>query len=95
MVIEKPLCGGSHLVTRRVCRPVPIHLRHSIYHQEYVEKSARRNVQRALNRGENYHKLRRAVSHANFGKLRFKTEQEQHLWNECSRLITKIPRLLY
>ena len=30
----------------------------------------------------------RAVSHANFGKLRFKTEQEQQLWNECSRLIT-------
>ena len=32
--------------------------------------------------------MRRAVSHANFGKLRFKTEQEQELWNECSRLIT-------
>src|SRR5699024_11682562 len=29
----------------------------------------------------------RAVSHANFGKLRFKTEQEQQIWNECSRLI--------
>src|SRR5699024_5051952 len=36
---------------------------------------------------ESYHKLRRAVSHANFGKLRFKTEQEQQIWNECSRLI--------
>jgi TnpA family transposase len=43
---------------------------------------------RALNRGENYHKLRRAVSYANFGKLRFKTEQEQQLWNDCRRLIT-------
>jgi hypothetical protein len=48
----------------------------------------RRNVQRALNRGENYHQLRRAVSYANFGKLRFKTEYDQQLWEECSRLIT-------
>jgi len=44
-------------------------------------------VQRALNRGESYLKLRRAVSHANFGKLRFKTEQEQQIWSECGRLI--------
>jgi len=45
-------------------------------------------VQTALNRGENYHQLRRAVSFANFGRLRFKTEAEQELWSECSRLIT-------
>ena len=48
----------------------------------------RRNVEQALNRGENYHQLRRAVSYANFGKLRFRTEYEQHLWGECSRLLT-------
>ena len=61
----------------------------SLYLLDYIDSPPlRRNVQRALNRGENYHKLRRAVSHANFGKLRFKTEQEQQLWNECSRLIT-------
>ena len=40
-----------------------------------------------MNRGENYHQLRRAVSFASFGKLRFKTEYEQDLWSECSRLI--------
>jgi Tn3 transposase DDE domain len=45
-------------------------------------------VQRALNRGESFHQLRRAVSYANFGKLRFKTEHEQQLWSECARLIT-------
>jgi hypothetical protein len=44
-------------------------------------------VQRAVNSGENYHQLRRAVSYANFGKLRFRTEYEQLLWSECSRLI--------
>ena len=53
-----------------------------------ISPPLRRNVQRALNRGENYHQLRRAVSYANFGKLRFKTEYEQQLWEECSRLIT-------
>lgn len=47
----------------------------------------RQNVQKAVNRGENYHQLRRAVSFASFGKLRFKTEYEQEIWSECSRLI--------
>ena len=61
----------------------------SLYLLDYVDLlSIRRNVQHALNRGENYHKLRRAVSYANFGKLRFKTVQEQQIWNECSRLLT-------
>jgi hypothetical protein len=41
-----------------------------------------------LNRGKSYHKLRRAISHTNFGKLRFKTEQEQEIWSKCSRLLT-------
>ncbi|MBC8468742.1 MAG: transposase, partial [Planctomycetes bacterium] len=61
----------------------------SLYLLDYIDSPPlRSNVQRALNRGENYHQLRRAVSYANFGKLRFKTEQEQQIWNECSRLIT-------
>ena len=47
----------------------------------------RRNVQQALNRGENYHQLRRAISFANFGKPRFRTEYEQQIWNDSSRLI--------
>jgi TnpA family transposase len=61
----------------------------SLFLLEYIDSPPlRRNVQRALNRGENYHKLRRAVSYANFGKLRFKTEYEQQIWGECARLIT-------
>ena len=60
----------------------------SLYLLDYIDSlPLRRNVQRALNRGESYHKLRRAISHANFGKLRFKTEQEQRIWSECSRLL--------
>lgn len=61
----------------------------SLYLLDFIDSPPlRQNVQRALNRGENYHKLRRAVSYANFGKLHFKTEEEQQLWNECSRLLT-------
>jgi TnpA family transposase len=60
----------------------------SLYFLEYIDSLLlRQNVQKALNRGESYHKLRRAVSYANFGKLRFKTEQEQQLWGECGRLL--------
>jgi TnpA family transposase len=61
----------------------------SIYLLNYIDSlSLRQNIQQVLNRGESYHKLRRAVSYANFGKLRFRTEYDQQLWNECSRLIT-------
>ena len=42
---------------------------------------------RALNRGEFYHKLVRAAAYANGGKLRVRTDQEQQLWSECSRLL--------
>ena len=45
-------------------------------------------MQRALNRGEKYHQLRRAVSYANVGKLRFRNDDDQQLWHACSRLIT-------
>jgi TnpA family transposase len=60
----------------------------SLYLLEFVDSPPlRQNVQRALNRGENYHQLRRAIAYANFGKLRFRTEEEQQLWSECSRLL--------
>ncbi len=48
----------------------------------------RQSVQKALNRGEAYHRLRRAVAFVNGGKFRVKTEAEQQIWNECARLIT-------
>ena len=65
------------------------HILRSLYLLDYIDSAPlRRNVQRALNRGENYHQLRRAISYANFGKLRFKTEHDQQIWGECARLIT-------
>jgi len=60
----------------------------SLYLLDYIDSlPLRQNVQRALNRGESYYQLRRAISYANFGKLHFKSELEQQLWSECGRLI--------
>jgi len=61
----------------------------SLYVLDFIDDiTVRRNVQRALNRGEAYQQLRRLVSHANFGRLKAKTELEQQVWNECARFIT-------
>ena len=47
----------------------------------------RQSVQKALNRGEAYHRLRNAIAYVQSGKLRVKTETEQQIWLECTRLI--------
>ena len=61
----------------------------TLYILKYVDSiKLRRNVQKALNRGEAYNKLRKAVFYAFFGKFRVKTELEQQIWSECTRLIT-------
>jgi TnpA family transposase len=61
----------------------------SIYILTYVDDLLlRQGVQKVLNRGESYHKLRKAVSHAFSGKFRVKTELEQQVWNECGRLVS-------
>ena len=60
----------------------------STYLLDFIDDHAlRQNVQKALNRGESYHRMRRAISYVNSGKFRVKTEAEQQIWNECSRLI--------
>ncbi len=60
----------------------------SIYILKYVDdKVLRQNVQRALNRGEAYHQLRRAIPHEYSGKFRVETEEEQNVWSDCSRLV--------
>ncbi|RPJ79135.1 MAG: hypothetical protein EHM20_02185 [Alphaproteobacteria bacterium] len=60
----------------------------TLYVLDYIDSlEFRQNIQKALNRGEAYHQLRRAISFAHFGKFRVKTEMEQQMWNECSRLI--------
>jgi TnpA family transposase len=60
----------------------------SLYILTYIDDlTKRQGVQKALNRGEAYHRLKRAVFHDNQGKFRVRTELEQHIWSECTRLI--------
>jgi TnpA family transposase len=63
-------------------------IRRTNYLLDFIDDpTLRQNVQKALNRGESYHRMRRAISYVNSGKFRVKTEAEQQIWNECSRLI--------
>ncbi len=63
-------------------------IRRTIYILDFIDDpTLRQSVQKALNRGESYHQMRRAISYVNSGKFRVKTEAEQQIWNECSRLI--------
>jgi len=56
---------------------------------DYIDSvSLRRNVQQALNQGESFHKLHKSVSYADSGKLRFKPEGEQQIWNDGGCLVT-------
>jgi TnpA family transposase len=60
----------------------------SLYVLEYIDDlTLRRNVQRALNRGEAYHQLQRAITHPNGGRFKGSTEHEIAIESDCSRLI--------
>lgn len=60
----------------------------TLYILEYIDDvELRQCVQKVLNRGEAYHKFRRAIAYVNEGKFRVATEAEQKIWNECARLI--------
>ena len=60
----------------------------SLYLLDYADSPVlRRNVQKALNRGESYHQLRHAIAYAHGGRFRVRSHHEQDLWNECAHLI--------
>ena len=60
----------------------------TLYILDFIDDvGLRQSVQKALNRGEAYHRFRRAIAYVHAGKFRVKTEAEQQIWNECSRLI--------
>jgi hypothetical protein len=60
----------------------------TLYILDFIDDvTLRQSVQKALNRGEAYHRFRRAIAYVNAGKFRVKTEAQQQIWNECSRLI--------
>jgi TnpA family transposase len=57
------------------------------YLLDYIDDaSLLQYVQRALNRSEVWHFLRRAIASVNRDQFRGKNESEIVIWNECSRL---------
>ncbi len=59
------------------------------YILQYIDDASLRSyVQRALNRGEAYHQLRRAIASVNGNRFRGSSDQEIDIWNECARLLT-------
>ena len=61
----------------------------AMYLLDYIDDASLRGyVQRALDRGEAYHQLRRAIAHVNGNRFRGKSDDEIVLWNECARLLT-------
>ena len=60
----------------------------SQYLLRYIDNlNIRQNVRRALNRGEAYHQLRRAIANVNGQKFRGASPQELEIWNESARLL--------
>lgn len=60
----------------------------TLYILDFIDDvSLRQSVQKALNRGEAYHRCRRAIAYVNSGKFRVQSEAEQQIWNDCARLI--------
>jgi TnpA family transposase len=60
-----------------------------IYALEYVDNSTLRHyVQQALNRGEAYHQLKRAITSVNGNKFRGGNDYQVSQWNDCARLVS-------
>ncbi|MFC1659592.1 Tn3 family transposase [Pseudomonadota bacterium] len=62
-----------------------IHILNTIGSNDY-----RQNRQIALNRGESFHQLSGSVGYGNNGKIIAKTEQDQIIFKECTRLVCNI-----
>ncbi|MEZ8306909.1 Tn3 family transposase [Vibrio splendidus] len=59
-----------------------------LYMLDYIDrKDLRQFVQQALNRGEAYHQLRRAIGNLNGDQLRGGSDFQIEQWNDCARLI--------
>jgi len=60
----------------------------SIYILHYIDDiTIRQSVRAALNRGESYHQLYKAIAHVNGGRFRGGSELEIEIWSECTRLV--------
>jgi len=63
----------------------------SLYLLDYIDSpNLRSNVQKALNRGEQYHQLKRHIFYVHGGKFRVHTTQEQQVIANCTHLIANV-----
>jgi TnpA family transposase len=87
-VIVQKLCSYSRKNKTKDALWQMNDLLESIYLLDYIDDiSLRQNIERSLNAGEEYHKLKRAIALGNNGNIKGKTEYDCNLWSECSRLI--------
>ena len=75
---KKALMQYNNLIKSR-------HILRTIHDPNY-----RHAVEKALNRGESYNNLYRAITLLNDGALRGKSEIEMEIWHQCTRLIAAI-----
>jgi TnpA family transposase len=67
------------------------HIVRSEFILQYInDKNFRRSIECALNRGEAYNNLYRAITLLNGGKFRGQSETEMMIWNQCSRLVAAV-----
>ncbi len=60
-----------------------------IYVLEYIDNPTLRHyIQQALNRGEAYHQLKKAITSVNGNKFRGGNDYQVSQWNDCARLIS-------
>lgn len=58
------------------------------YILRYIDElDFRQNIHKALNRGESYHSLKRALFYNDEGKFKVRSEYEQLVWSESTRLL--------
>ena len=85
--IVKKLSGYKSNSTRKALSELDKIIKMTYLFHYIDDLELRQSVQKALNRGELYHRLKRAVFYAHNGKLRAKSEYEQIIYQECNRLI--------
>jgi TnpA family transposase len=67
------------------------HILKSIYILKYIDDPIyRRDIRKALNRGEAYHQLIDKIAAVGGGDFRGMSDLEVEIWNECNRLIALI-----
>lgn len=89
--IIRKLCAREYVSKTKKALVLYNHLLRSKFILTFIHnKEFRRAILYALNRGEHYNGLYRAISLLNNGELRGKSEIEMETWHQCTRLIASI-----